>query len=98
MSTVKDTRAPWETYSSSLDERLDQKLEAEIEEYSKKRHEKSSAQNAEELARWEEENKALAKQYQFLTPEEYQNEGARIGRVIHSSEFINKLRNELKLD
>lgn len=98
MSTVTDRRAPWETYNESLDEKLDSKLQAEVDEYSKHRHEKSSEQNAEELARWEEGNKELAKQYQFLSPEEYADEGARIGRVIHSSEFINILRRELKLN
>jgi hypothetical protein len=98
MSTVKDSRAPWETYSQSLDEKLDDRLEAEIKQYSQKRHEKTSEQNAEELARWEEENKNLAKQYQFLSPEEYAYEGARIGRIIHSSEFINMLRDDFKLN
>jgi hypothetical protein len=98
MSTVDDKRAPWETYSQSLDEKLDPKLEEEIKEYSQKRHEKTSEQNKEELARWEEENTSLAKQYQFLSPAEYANEGERVGTVIHSSVFINKLRKELHLE
>lgn len=96
MDTVKDNRAPWETYS--LDEKLDQRLEEEVNEYSKKRHTKTSEQNAEELARWEEENQQLARQYQFLTPDEYRDEGARIGKIIHSSKFLNILRKEFKLN
>lgn len=96
-STVQNERAPWETYGDSLSERLDPKLQQAVDDYSTKRHEKSSAQNREELARWEEENKMLAKQYQFLTPEEYEDEGARIGHVIHSSVFINMLKKEFNL-
>jgi hypothetical protein len=96
MGTVGKERAPWESYS--LEEKLDPKLEDEIKRYAEKRHEKSSQQNEEELARWHEENKALAKQYQFLTPEEYENEDARVGHVIHSLVFINKLRKEFGLD
>jgi hypothetical protein len=92
MSTIIDKRPPWMTYAASLDERLDSRLQAEVDEYSKHRHEKTSEQNAEELARWEEENKILAKQYQFLTPDEYKDEGARIGKIIHSSSFLNNLR------
>ena len=92
MSTVLDKRAPWETYHQSLDEKLTPTLQAEIEEYSKKRHYKTSEQNEEELARWREENKYLSKQYQFLTPEEYENEGARIGRILHSSTVISMLQ------
>lgn len=92
MSTVEDKRAPWLTYSQSLDEKIDPKLQSEIDEYSKKRHEKSSQQNEEELARWKEENRYLSRQYQFLSPEEYENEGARIGVVLHSAYVIEKLR------
>ena len=92
MSTVEDKRAPWETYSASLDEKLDPKLEQEIAEYSKKRHEKSSTQNEEELARWKEENAALAQQYQFLSPDEYSNISERMGKIRHAISFIKLLK------
>jgi hypothetical protein len=98
MGTENDQKAPWETYSDVLTEKLDPKLEAEIQEYSQKRHEKSSEQNAEELARWEEGNQELAKQYQFLTPEEYADEGPRIGRILHSSLLIKFLQKDLGIN
>jgi hypothetical protein len=98
MSTIGKSEAPWESYGKSLEEKLDPKLEAEVNEYAQKRHTKTSEQNAEELVRWEEENKQIAKQYQFLSPEEYQDEGARIGKVLHASQFINILRRDFKLN
>ena len=91
MDTTKIDKAPWETYGDSLSEKLDPKLEQEIAEYSKKHHNETSSQNEEELARWKEQNDQLARQYQFLTPEEYANEPERIGKITHSSLFINKL-------
>ena len=95
--TVNDSRAPWETYSAQFDEKLDPKLEAEINEYAKHRHEQSSNQNEEELCRQKEINYELGKQYRWVSPEEYADEGPRIGRIIHSSEFINILRNKCGL-
>jgi len=95
MSTIQDTRAPWQTYGDSLNERIDPGLQEEINQYSQKRHEKSSEQNKEELARWEEGNAELSKQYQFLSPEEYKNEAARIGRVLHSSLLLKFLQKDL---
>jgi hypothetical protein len=97
MGTINDKRAPWETYSASLEEKIDPKLQAEIDEYATKRHEKSSEQNEEELARWKEENDYLSKQYQFLSPEEYADEDARKGELRHSSDLIKIFREELKL-
>lgn len=86
--------APWQTYNKSFEEKLDPKLEDEIKAYSERRHAKSSSQNEEELARQRELSNEMAKQYQWLTPDEYADEGPRIGKIMHSSEFITKLRNE----
>jgi hypothetical protein len=97
MSTIGKA-APWQTYGESLNEKLTPELERQIQEYEKRRHSKTSEQNAEELARWEEGNKELARQYQFLSPEEYRDEGARIGRILHSSQFLNILRKDLNLN
>jgi hypothetical protein len=88
------TEAPWKTYASEFDEKLSPQLEKEIEEYSKKRHDKSSSQNEEELCRQKELSNEMAKEFQWLHPSEFKEEGPRIGKVMHSSEFITKLRNE----
>jgi hypothetical protein len=83
---------PWMSYAAEFEETLDPKLEAAIEEYSQRRHEKSSSQNEEELCRQREINDEIAKQYQWLDPSDYANEEERVGRVMHSSQFINLLR------
>lgn len=85
---------PWMSYAASMDESLDPQLEAEVEEYSNHHHEKTSAQNEEELARWQEGNRNVAKEYQWVTPDEYEDMKPRIGRILYSDEFIRKLRNE----
>jgi hypothetical protein len=90
-------KAPWETYDEQMTEKLDPRLEAAVEEYSQHRHDKSSAQNEEELARWKEGNDAGAKEYQWCTPEEYADIQARFGRIIHSSELIATLRTKCKV-
>lgn len=90
--TRLNNKAPWETYSSSFDEKLDSKLEEEIKRYSERVHSKSSSQNEEELARQKEFSAEFAKEYQWVSPDEYKDVGARKGRILHSSEFINMLR------
>ena len=95
MSSIKPR---WETYSDEIIGKDDPFLEKEVEAYSKKRYnEKSSTQNLEELARWEEGNREIAKEYQFVRPEEYDNESARIGRVMSHDDFIQILRTKLHL-
>lgn len=88
---------PWMTYNASFEEKLDPKLEEEVKRYSEKRHEKSSTQNEEELCRQKELSQETAKQYQWIHPSEYADEGPRIGKIIHSSEFINRLRKNEKV-
>lgn len=89
---------PWMSYAASLEEKLDPQLEDAIKRYEENRYESTSSQNQEELARQKELNAEIAKQYQFLHPEEYQDEGPRIGKIMHSSVFINKLRKECNLE
>ena len=90
---LSDT-APWITYASEMDEKLDPKLAKEVAEYAKRYHdpEKTSNQNKEELARQKELSDESVKEFQFVTPEEYEDIEQRIGRVMHSAVFINKLR------
>jgi len=87
--------APWESYN--LEETLSPELEAAVAEYSTHRHDDSSNQTKEELARWKELNNEAAKEYQFVAPDEYNNVEERMGRILHSSEFINLLRDKLGL-
>lgn len=93
--TRKSEKAPWETYNEQLTEKLDPELEAAIAEFAAHDpHGKTDSQTQEELCRVKEENDALAKDYQWLSPDEYEDEGARIGRIMHSSELIKKLTEE----
>lgn len=88
---------PWMSYAASFEEKLDSTLEEEIKKYSEHQHEKSSSQNEEELCRQKEINDDLSKQYQWVHPDEYKDEGARIGKIIHSSQLINIFRNQFGL-
>ena len=85
-------KAPWETYSDSLETKISPKLEKEIQEYSQHRHVKTSFETEDEYYKQKEVNDELAKQYQWLRPEDYENFEARIGRIINHAELINKLR------
>lgn len=88
---------PWMSYAASMQENLDPDLEAAVKEYEQNRYESTSSETQEELARQKELSNDLAKQYQFLHPDEYKDEGPRIGRIIHSSEFIKLLQTECGL-
>jgi hypothetical protein len=93
--TRKSAKAPWETYSDQLIEKLDPELEAAIAEFaSHDPHESTDTQTKEELCRVQEENDSIASQYRWLAPDEYEDEKARIGRIMHSSELIKKLTEE----
>jgi hypothetical protein len=83
--------APWETYDLGGDN--DPALLAAIEEYaSRVSDEKPTNQTHEELCRQKEAADAQVAQYQWVRPEEYANEGARIGHIMHTSVFVKKLR------
>ena len=93
--TRKSEKAPWETYNDQMTERLDPELEAAIAEFaSHDPHGHTDSQTDEELCRVKEENDNLARDYQWLNPGEYEDEKARIGRIMHSSELIKKLTEE----
>jgi hypothetical protein len=71
-------------------------VRAEMEEMLR-RDPDSTAEDYEEWLRLRETNVDASKQYQWLPPEEYANEEMRIGRLIHSSQFIVMLREQCKL-
>ena len=96
--TRKSDKAPWETYGEQLIEKLDPELEAAIAEFaSHDPHGTTDSQTQEELCRVKEENDSLAQGYQWLSPDEYADEGARIGTIMHSSELIKKLTQDCRL-
>ena len=88
-------KAPWESYN--LQEELSPELEAAVAEYSTHRHDDSSNQTKEAYAEQKELSDEVAKEYQFVAPDEYNNVEERMGRILHSSEFINLLRDKLGL-
>jgi hypothetical protein len=67
-------------------------LEAMAEYASRVSDAEASSQTKDELARVKQASDEAAKEYQWLSPEEYKNEGDRIGRIMHSVVFLNKLR------
>jgi hypothetical protein len=91
--TIAEAKRSKQTWNESLgDGDISPALQAEIDEYAKHTHDSTSNQNKEELARWQEQNAGIAKEYQWVSPSEYADAGARVGTPMHSSEFINRLR------
>lgn len=88
--TRLDKKAPWETYN--IESKIDPATAAAMADYETRVHDDSSNQTKEELARWKEGNEAVAKEYQWCTPEEYKDIQQRFGRIRHSSELILMLR------
>ena len=87
--------APWDSYSKELEgEKVSPELAAQIAEYATKRYQDApvSSQTQEILAENREINTGIASEYQWIAPSEYDNEEARTGHVLHSSELITKLR------
>jgi hypothetical protein len=93
--TRLDSRAPWETYD--LQDEMTPELAAAVAEYSTHRHDDSSNQAKEELAKQKEYSNEVAKEYQWCTPEEYKEIQMRFGRIMNHAELITKLRDECHL-
>lgn len=87
-------RAPWETYAAEMDTRMSPQLAAAVAEYSERIHDytSSSNQTKEELHRQREINDEIAKEYQWVRPEEYEDIAPRIGKVMTHAAFITNLR------
>lgn len=92
--TVASDTAPWESWDDEMDDDMSAELAAEVAEYAANRYEEdqSSSETKELLAMMKENNDDNAEEYQWLKKGEYANEEERTGRVMHSSEFITKLR------
>lgn len=87
-------KAPWETYENELDVKMSKDLAAAVAEYSERRYEsdQTSNQNKEVLAEERELSGMVAREHQWLKPEEYEDLEARVGTVMSHAEFISKLR------
>jgi len=92
--TVATDTAPWMSWDDEMDDGMSAELAAEVEEYARNRYEEdqSSSETKELLAMMKENNDDNAEEYQWLKKADYANEEERTGRVMHSSEFITKLR------
>lgn len=85
--------APWESYGAELDTPMSSQVAEGVAEYTKHRYaDNPSNETKEELHRQREINDELSKEYQWLHPAEYADEGPRIGTVIHAHELLNRLR------
>lgn len=86
---------PWDTYMS--EQTLTPEMEKAVAAYAENVHDDSSNQTKEELARWQEGNQEVAKEYQWCTPEEYADIQMRFGRIMSHDQLITRLRDECKL-
>jgi len=84
--------APWETYDQEFGGDDPALLEAMAEYAANVSDAEASSETKEQLARQEELSENVAEQYRWVTPEEYKNEGDRIGRIMHSCVFLNNLK------
>lgn len=83
---------PWMTYASSFEAPTDKQLDLAVEEYSQRRHDSTSSQTLEAYHEQKELADGVAKEYQWLHPSEYADEGPRKGRIMHSSKLLSLLR------
>jgi hypothetical protein len=92
MGTSADTRAPWETYTTTDPlAGCSEQVKQELAEYSQKHHGKTSMQNVEELCRQKELTKESVKDYKFYKQDELTTEEGKKGRVLHCLEFLRML-------
>ena len=90
--TRLSSKAPWETWETEMgDSKLSPILEEQIKRYQERVHERNRVAE-EELARQRELSNEVAKAYQFVKPEEYEDLLPRVGRIMHSTIFLQKLK------
>ena len=92
--TRNSERPSWQTYDEEMMGDIEDPalLEAMAEYAGRVSEAEATNQTKEELARLKEASAEQAKEYQWLSPEEYKNEGERIGTIMHSVVFLNKLQ------
>jgi len=83
----------WESYDQEMTPDQDPALVEAMAEYASRVSDaEASSQTKEEYCRLREASEEAAKEYQWLSPEEYKNEKERIGHIVHSIVFLNKLQ------
>lgn len=98
MNNQEPKQGRWfDTYADDIVGKDTPEMSKAIDEYAKRRHERTSAQNEDELCRWKEENDNISREYQWVKPEEYADIAPRIGRIMHYTELINTLRSKCGL-
>lgn len=92
--THQSNAAPWESYAAEMTTKHSAELEQAIADYSDRMYDTraTSNQNKEELHRQKEMSDELSEQYQWATPDEYADPGARVGTVMDHATFLTKLR------
>ncbi len=87
------SKPTWESYDDELTPEEDPELLQAMAEYASRVSDAApSSETMDELARLKEGSENQAKEYRWVSPEEYKNEGERVGQIMHSSTFITKLR------
>lgn len=92
--TKRSKKPKWESFKEQMDTdpSITPELQKQIDEYATRVQDSPSNQNKEEVARQTELSAEVAKQYQWVTPNEYNNVAERTGKILHSSEFIKLLQ------
>lgn len=85
---------PWDAYAAEMSTKMGSELESAVLAYAENYYteESTSNQNKEELCRQQELSAEVAKEYQWVKPEEYADSGARIGKIMNHAELIALLR------
>jgi hypothetical protein len=94
IDSVAEAKRTGKTWNEEMDfdPTMTAELAKQIEEYALNVHDDSSNQTKEELARQQELNADVAKDYQFVAPTEYNDAAERTGIVMHASTFLKKLQ------
>jgi hypothetical protein len=93
--TRNSDKPSWQTYDKEMmGDVEDAALLEAMAEYASRGPSGAEATNQtkEELARLREASAEQVKEYQWLSPDEYKNEKERIGHIMHSVVFLNKLQ------
>lgn len=86
-------RRSTKTYDEELTPDQDPALLEAMAEYASRVSDAApSSQTKDEMARLKQASDEAAREYQWLSPEEYRNEGDRIGRIMHNVVFLNLLQ------
>jgi hypothetical protein len=93
LGTSASNAAPWETWDEAMDplRGCPDHLKLAVEDYQRRRHEKTSSQNLEELVRQQEKSREMVKEFRFYKQDELLDEKSRRGQVMDCFEFLEKL-------